>query len=134
MRADNSHHLLAVARRRSDATRQRAIAALRRMDAIGTAITFESVAREAQVSRSWLYTDPNLRAEIERLRARHRTTPRPVPDSQRASDASLLRRLEAASQSIRALEAESRELRQALAESLGERRAEATRAPAPRRS
>jgi hypothetical protein len=32
------------------------------------------VARKAQVSRSWLYTQPDIRAEIERLRASGRRT------------------------------------------------------------
>ncbi|MFF1360278.1 DUF6262 family protein [Streptomyces sp. NPDC058297] len=121
MPADNSHLIVAAARRRSTATRRRAVAALRRMDAAGTVITFENVAREAGVSRSWIYNQPDLRAEIERLRARHRVpATRPVPDRQRASDASLLRRLEAATKRNQQLEAENRELREALA--LGERR------------
>ncbi|MFF3159913.1 DUF6262 family protein [Streptomyces sp. NPDC057910] len=124
MPADNSHLIVAAACRRSAATRRRAIAALRRMDATGIAITFETVAREAGVSRSWLYNQPDLRSEIERLRARRRSIPpaRPVPDRQRASDASLLRRLEAASKRNQQLEAENRELREALALALGERR------------
>lgn len=85
------------------------------MDATGTAITFETVAREAGVSRSWLYNQADLRAELERLRAGRRPIPaaRPVPDRQRASDASLLRRLEAATERNRQLEAENRELRDA---------------------
>jgi hypothetical protein len=124
MPADNSHLIVAAARRRSAAARRRAVAALRRMDATGIAITFETVAREAGVSRSWLYNQPDLKAEIERLRARRRSIPaaRPVPDRQRASDASLLRRLEAATERNRQLESENRELREALALALGERR------------
>lgn len=54
-----------------------------------------------------------------------------MPDRQRASDASLLRRLEAANQRIRNLEAENKHLRQALAEALGERRAQAISGPTP---
>ncbi|MFF8619214.1 DUF6262 family protein [Streptomyces sp. NPDC015350] len=124
MPANNSHLIIAAARRRATATRRRAVAALRRMDATGTAITFETVAREAGVSRSWLYNQPDLRAEIERLRARRRSIPaaRPVPDRQRASNVSLLRRLEAATERNRQLEAENRELREALALALGEQR------------
>ncbi|WP_406191208.1 DUF6262 family protein [Streptomyces sp. NBC_01017] len=123
MPADNSHLIVTAARRRAAATRRRAVSALRRLDTTGGAITFETVAREAGVSRSWLYNQPDLRAEIERLRARHRVPgARSVPDRQRASDASLLRRLEAATQRNRQLEEENRELRQALALALGERR------------
>ena len=43
------------------------------------------------------------------------STGRPVPDRQRASDASLLRRLESATERIKRLEAENQQLREALA-------------------
>src|SRR6266567_1474677 len=104
MRADNSRHVIAAAQRRAEQTRQRAVAALRRMDAAGQRISFDSVSREAGVSRSWLYAQ-DLRAEIERLRARHpATAPAPVPPR------------------IRRLEADNQQLRDALARALGERR------------
>lgn len=74
MRADNSHHVIAAAHRRSAATRKRAVTALRRMDGAGTPVSFDAVAREARVSRSWLYGQPDLRAEVERLRVRNRPT------------------------------------------------------------
>ncbi len=54
MRADNSRHLLAAAQERTESTRRRAAAALRRLDSTGKPITFDSVARDAGVSRSWL--------------------------------------------------------------------------------
>jgi len=121
MRADNSHHLTAATLRRSAATRKRALAALRRMDTAGTPISFDAVAGEARVSRSWLYNQPDLRAEIERLRQHERPTAcRAVPDRQRATDTSLLRRLELATERVRQLEAENKQLRRALAEALGE--------------
>ena len=121
MRADNSQHVIAAARRRSQATRRRAAAALRRMDTAGIPITFDALAREAGVSRSWLYSQAELRAEIERLRSKQRPR-RPVPDRQRATDASLLTRLQIATERIRQLESDNARLRQALAEALGERR------------
>ena len=124
MRTDNSRHVIAAARHRAEQTRQRAVTALRRMDATGQRITFDAVSRAAGVSRSWLYAQPDLRAEIERFRQRHPATPPPVPPQrQRASDASLLRRLEAATARIRRLEADNQQLRDALARALGERRA-----------
>jgi hypothetical protein len=127
MRADNSHHIVEAARRRATQTRERALAALRRMDAAGQPVTFDTVSREALVSRSWLYSQHDLRAEIERLRGRHgpATPPAPVPGRQRASDASLQRRLEAAAERIHRLEAENQQLRDALARALGEQRAAA---------
>jgi hypothetical protein len=48
---------------------------------------------------------------------------RPVPDRQRASDASLLRRLETMDERIRRLESANPQLVEALAPALGERRA-----------
>jgi Family of unknown function (DUF6262) len=125
MRADNSHHVIHAAQRRAGQTRERAVAALRRMDATGQRITFDNVAKQAQVSRSWLYSQQDLRTEIEQLRQRHPATPpAPVPPQrQRASDSSLLRRLEAATFRIRRLEADNQQLRDALARALGEHRA-----------
>ncbi len=122
MRADNSRYLVAATRLRSEDTRRRAIAALRRMDSAGTAVTFDSVAREAGISRAWLYTQPDLRTEIERLRRHRHSTPQPVPERQRASDASLRQRLETALARTRELESDNRRLRSALAEALGHNR------------
>ena len=132
MPADNTHHLTEAARRRAQATRRRAVAALRRMDTSGLPVTIDALAREAGVSRSWIYSQPDLRAEAGRLRDR----PRPatggpaVPDRERASDASLLRRVEVATQRIRELETDNKRLREALAEALGERRVTRSSPPA----
>ena len=65
---------------------------------------------------------PDLRAEIERLRGRQRPTTRPIPDRQRATDASLHQRLQVATDRIRQLVTDNHRLRHALAEALGERR------------
>jgi hypothetical protein len=125
MRADNSRHLIAAAQKRTEQTRDRAIRALRRLDAAGTPITFDVVARQAGVSRSWLYAQADLRDQIQQLRTRRtRSTQPPTPRRQQASETSLLRRLEAATERLRRLEEDNRQLRQALAEALGEARTE----------
>src|SRR5437016_1134692 len=72
MRADNTRHIIDAARHRHELTRAKAIQALRTVDAAGTPVTFETVARAAVVSRSWLYAQPDIRAEIERLRTASR--------------------------------------------------------------
>lgn len=126
MRADNSHHLRAAARQRALATRERAVRALRRLDATGHPVTIDTVAREAGVSRSWLYSQPDLRAQIQQRRdygPAPSSTPR-VPARQRASDASLRRRLEAVNAEIRRLREENHQLREQLAWALGARRAD----------
>jgi transposase-like protein len=124
MRADNSWHVIKAAQQRAEQTRRRAVAALRRMDSTGKPITFESVARQAGVSRSWLYAQQDLRIEVERLRARRRPQPSEaaLPERQQASSPSLLRRLEAATERIRRLEQDNQELRDALAQALGDHR------------
>ena len=121
MRADNTRHLITAAQDRADQTRSRAVRALRRLDQAGAAITFEAVAREADVSRSWLYAQADIRDQIQALRARHQPTPSTprTPHKQAASNLSLLRRLEAATERVRQLEEDNRQLREALAESLG---------------
>jgi hypothetical protein len=128
MRADNTRHIVTAARQRHEFTRAKAIQALRTLDAQGSPVTFEAVAQAATVSRSWLYAQPDVRAEIERLRTANRRAPAtPVPARQRSSDASLLRRLQAATQRIRQLAEENRKLREQLAQALGERRATVNR-------
>jgi len=87
----------------------------------GQPVTFDALAREANVSRSWLYSQPDLHSQIERLRDRQRPHCR-IPDRQRVSDASLHRRLEIATDRVRQLEIDNQRLQQALAEALGERR------------
>lgn len=121
MRADNSRHLVTAAQNRAEQTRGRAIRELRRLDQTGSPITFEAVAREARVSRSWLYSQADLREQIRALRARPQpglSTPR-TPQRQAASETSLLRRLHAATERMRQLEQDNHQLREALAEALG---------------
>lgn len=124
MRPDNTAPIIAAARHRHELTRSKAIQALRELDQAGTPVTFETVAHTAGVSRSWLYTQPDIRAEIERLRKTTRRAPTPpIPTGQRASDASLLARLETALDRNHKLAEENQRLRRQLAQALGEQRA-----------
>jgi Family of unknown function (DUF6262) len=125
MRADNSTHLVTAARQRHELTRAKAIRAIRELDTAGTPVTFEAIARTAEVSRSWLYTQPDIRAEIDRLRMlNRRPLPAPAaPARQRSSDASLARRLEIALARNRELATDNQRLRRQLAHALGQIRA-----------
>jgi hypothetical protein len=90
-------------------------------------VTFESVARAAGVSRSWLYTQPDIREEVLQLRDLGRRAPgTSVPAHNRSSDASLLLRLEASTARNRELAEDNRRLRRQLAQALGQFRAAAT--------
>lgn len=123
MPPDASAHLVAAAHHRHELTRAKAIQALRELDNVGNPITFESVARHASVSRSWLYSQPDIRVEIERLRGVTSRAPSPpIPVRQRTSEASLLARLRSALDQNRKLTTENQRLRRQLAHALGDQR------------
>jgi hypothetical protein len=122
MPADPAVRLADAARRRHQLTRSKAVLALRELDRTGQPITYQAVARQANISRSWLYTQPDLRAEIERLRHTDRPPAPAIPAAQRTSDRSLLRRLHAATERNRQLAAENARLRSQLAEALVDHR------------
>jgi hypothetical protein len=114
---------VAAARRRHEVTRAKAVRALRELQHAGAEVSFASVAAAGGISRSWLYAETDLRAEISRLRESTRPAPGPgVPASQRTSQASLRRRLEVAEARVRALQGDNDRLRRQLAHALGEQR------------
>lgn len=124
MHADNSHHLIAAAQQRHETTRAKAIQALRDLDREGGAVTFQIVAQKAKVSRSWLYTQPDICVEIRGLRDLQRgSAGSPLPARQHSSEASLLRRLEVANARARDLTIENKQLRKQLEHALGRLRA-----------
>ena len=57
-----------AATRRHELTRAKAVQALRELDRAGTPVTFAGVAQAAGISRSWLYTQPDISGQIRRLR------------------------------------------------------------------
>jgi hypothetical protein len=124
MRPDNPAPLAEAAARRHELTRSRAIQALRELDRAGAPVTFASVASAAGISRSWLYTQADIRDQIQRLRditaGKAGTT---IPARQRATDASLRSQLAAAHQRNRQLTEENSRLRRQLAHALGDQRA-----------
>jgi hypothetical protein len=132
MPADTTAPIIAAARQRHELTRSKAIQALRELDHAGTQVTFATVADKAGISRSWLYTQPDIRRDIERLRETTSRTPAPiVPTGQRSSDTSWTARLRAANQRIRELTTDNQRLRRQLAHALGDQRASPPRANTP---
>jgi hypothetical protein len=124
MRPDTSSYLVQSARRRSEAAITRARDALRHLDRAGEQVTFRSVAATAGVSRAWLYRQPGIRAEIERLRAAAApAASRPLPAAQRGTDESRQQRIEARLADNARLRADNTRLSQHVAVLLGERRA-----------
>ena len=113
--------LAAAAARRHELTRAKAIQALRELDRAGAPVTFASVAATAGISRSWLYTQPDISGQIHGLRAAAAPpAPRAIPARQRATDASLRARLTVALDRNRQLADENTRLRRQLARALGD--------------
>ena len=121
MPPDRPHPLAAAAATRRAAALQHAEAALRELGPADRPVTFQAVARHAGVSRQWLYEQPELRAEIERLRDER--PPAPARRThERTSEASLRQRVATLLAENRRLRRENTELRAELALAYGHRR------------
>lgn len=123
MHADGSARLARAAQARHEQTLQRARTVLQSIADGDGQVTVAGLARRAGVSRSWLYTQPELRERIEQLRQHNRDQTAPAANASntdtRASTDSLRRRLELAHEHIAQLRTENHELRDALARAHG---------------
>jgi hypothetical protein len=126
MRADNTAHLAAATQQRSEQARTRAETALTQLIAARQPLTVAGLARAAAVSRSWLYTQPDLLEQLQQRSADKTTHSTTIT---RASDSSLQRRLELAHQRITQQTEEIRKLRDQLARAHGDLRAATSRTP-----
>ncbi len=136
MRPDPAAPLAEAAARRHELTRSKAIQALRELDRSGHPVTFASVAAAAGISRSWLYTQPDISGQVRKLRngARGRDPATAIPAGQRATEESLRARLTTALQRNQQLADDNVRLRRQLARALGDQRSSRTRSgnnPAP---
>ena len=123
-----------AAARRHELTRAKAVQALRELDRAGTPVTFAGVAQAAGISRSWLYTQPDISGQIRRLRqetdgagSAGAGSAGAIPAGQRATDASLRARLAAALDRNKQLADDNARLRRQLARALGDQRSARTR-------
>ncbi|MFF0533608.1 DUF6262 family protein [Nocardia amikacinitolerans] len=118
--ADNTRYLLEATQRRSEDARRRAEAAItsaaRHKD---RAVTVAAIAKSAGVSRSWIYTQPDLVDAISALRQRDTVT----GHTGRASVESFRTRLEAADKRNKQLRQQITQLTEQLEVAYGEIRA-----------
>ena len=119
-RADNTINLLRAAADKRDAATRHTIAVIEELARTGAPVSVAVVAHSAGVSRSWLYEQPDLLADIKRLRERKSVVP--IPAKQRATEESTRQRLDAARAEIDRLRAENAMLREQVARTLGEQR------------
>jgi hypothetical protein len=89
--ADNTHHLAVATAKRSADARRRAENALLNLRISGQPVSVAALARDAQVSRSWLYTQPDLIVGLRKLAGKPA-----APRSTTATEQSLKVRLAAA--------------------------------------
>jgi Family of unknown function (DUF6262) len=122
MPADHAHRLVEHAHQRHERTLQRARDALITIAESGEPVTIAMLATRAGVSRSWIYTQPELRERIEQLQQAAPLT-RGSDGVHRASDQSLHRRLDLAHQRLAQLRTGNQRLREALARAHGQLRA-----------
>ena len=119
-RADNTINLLRAAADKRDAATRRTIGVIEEFARTGAHVSLAVVAHAAGVSRGWIYEQPDLLAEINRLR--EHTSAVTVPAAQRATDESVRQRLVTARDEIDRLRAENTMLRAQVARTLGEHR------------
>jgi predicted nucleic acid-binding Zn-ribbon protein len=123
MPADHTHHLAEHARQHHDQTLQRAQQTLTELTDAGEQVTVALLAARARVSRSWIYTQPELRNRLRQLQQRHASAGFVRDAVTRATDDSLRQRLALAHERINQLRTENQQLRDALARAHGELRA-----------
>lgn len=118
-RADNTHLLLEASRMRSDQARHRTLEAIKTLAADGKPVNPTTVARQAGVSRQWLYTFEEAREamSVANTAASSRS---PLPPAQQPSTASWRRRVEALTDDNERLRQRVRELEERLAALYGQ--------------
>jgi hypothetical protein len=128
--ADNSSHLVDATRRRSAHARKQAERVIAAAHDDTQPVNVAAIAKSAGVSRSWLYTQPDLIAAIRQIQHRQPAPVRTGP--QPASAASLQNRLDTALSRIKQLRADNAALTRQLETAFGEiRRLSAQTRPAP---
>ena len=115
MSAEGVSALRSAAATRSLEAEQRARQALNALDEQGELITFMAVAARANVSRQFLYSHGELRAEIDQLRGKQLRAPSRLPERERASEDSVRARLRATLDENKRLRDEMVGLREELA-------------------
>lgn len=118
-----AEYLRRAAQARHEATMARAQAVLEALGRRSQPISFRHLARVAGVSRSWLYRQPELRQEIERMRKSAPPRTAISQGSQIASTGSLRQQLHTYHDEIVRLRAENAALKDQLARKLGLTRA-----------
>jgi predicted RNase H-like nuclease (RuvC/YqgF family) len=121
---DRVEALRQAAQARHSATLRRAKDALQAQLVSGAPVTFAQLAKAAKVSRSWLYCQDELRAEVQRHRGPGPAKPQGRPRDQSATVDSLRQQLHSYREEVARLRNENQVLNDQLARLLGAQRAD----------
>ena len=103
------NNLRTTQKQRQEDARNRVYKAIERLQKLNAKINFHTIAREAQVSVSYLYKYPEIKQQIGELRSKQNSLPAsPVAKSNSTSHGKVVTRLQ---ERIKKLEAENKELR-----------------------
>lgn len=69
----NTTEIVRLAKQKSKKTREKVDKAISKFSIEGKVINFNSIAKEANVSKSWLYKEHDIRQRIESLRKQQKT-------------------------------------------------------------
>lgn len=116
----NSAGIISCSKEKSYKSIKAADAAIRRLLFDKQAINFNTVAKAAGVSKTFLYENDGLRKRIEDLRGRQSQAEEPKHLKQRMSDASKDALIAVKNKRIADLEAENKRLKSILSKKLGE--------------
>lgn len=114
----NTEGLKGHAQQKRKQALERTEAGIRKLLKEGRPITFETVSEVSEVSRAWLYNQPEIRVRIEQLRDQQ-PGKKTVARNQRASELSNVAVVKTLKEQIKKLRAENQGLRQHIEEVLG---------------
>ncbi|PSR24319.1 MAG: transposase [Sulfobacillus thermosulfidooxidans] len=116
----NTDAVVALARRKSEATAKKVDEAIRELIKSQTVINFNTVAVTAGVSKSYLYKTPSVRDRIQTLRGQQHAVNSPQSLHREMSDASKDATIEMLREKNRRLHNENEQLRRQVRQLLGQ--------------
>jgi hypothetical protein len=108
----NTVAVVAFARKKKEETAEKVEQAIKQLIKQNDRINFNTIATTAEVSKSYLYNQPDLRRRIESLRQQQRGATSPKSLKRNMSDESKEALLEVVRERIRELEKENKQLKE----------------------
>ncbi|MBU3174702.1 DUF6262 family protein [Clostridium estertheticum] len=108
----NTEAIVNIAKKKSDEVRKKVEKTIQRLILEGVIVNFNVVKNEAGVSKSWLYSNEDIRQRIEEIRDKQNVSPkRSIGASRERSEASKDNIITALKERIKELDGENKKLR-----------------------